>query len=387
MKNFVFQIPTTILFGQNTLAAIGAEAAKLGSRALLVYGSGSIKKNGIYRTISRSLAQAGVSVAEHGGVRPNPLLSHVREGIALGRREQVDLVIGVGGGSAMDSAKAIAAGIPAPFDPWRLFTGAKKLSRALPVVTVPTLAATGSEMNGNMVVTNDETRLKVGYGNKLLYPVCSILDPETTLSVPMDHMAYGAVDALSHVLEFYFSAEVRDAPLQDRFMEGLAAVIMESCVKICEDNAAYNPRADLMWAAAVALSGFIGAGLGRVGFPMHLLEHAISGLFDVPHGAGLAVVMRGWLIWQEKVLADRIAQLGHRALGIDSGHPDPARATIGALTDWLRRTGCPVTLDELGVPMEQIGAIADNALALGQYWRGRGRLNHAECMAVLGHCL
>ena len=387
MKNFVFQIPTTILFGQNTLAAIGAEAVKLGTRALLVYGGGSIKKNGVYQAITHSLAQAGVSVTEHGGVRPNPLLSHVREGIDLGRREQVDLVIGVGGGSAMDSAKAIAAGIPAPFDVWRIFTGAKKLSRALPVVTVPTLAATGSEMNGNMVVTNDETRLKVGYGNKLLYPVCSILDPETTLSVPMDHMAFGAVDALSHVLEFYFSAEVQDAPVQDRFKEGLAAVIMESCVEICEDNTAYGPRADLMWAAAMALSGFIGAGLGRVGFPMHLLAHALSGLYDVPHGAALAVIMRGWLTWQEKNLASRIARLGHRVFNLDADHPGPARATIDALTGWLRRTGCPVTLGELGIPVEQLDAIADNALALGQYWRGRGRLSRADCLAALGHCL
>ena len=367
MRNFVWYNPTKILFGQGTIPALGPETAALGQRCLLVYGGGSIRRNGIYDTVVTALREAGVETVEHGGVRSNPLLSHVRAGIDKARAHRAEVIVAVGGGSVLDSAKAICAGVPAPHDVWKFFMGKKSVKSALPLTTVLTLAASGSEMNSGMVLTNDDTREKFGFGSQQLYPKVSILDPEATCSVPPDYTAYGAVDAIAHVLEFYMTKEDQATPVQDRIMEGLIQNAMESCDRCLADPLDYQGRADLMWTATLALNGLTGAGVGRAGFPMHMVEHSLSALFDVPHGAGLSVVIPGWLRWRARTETARLTQLGNRVFGI-SGQ-DAAAETITRLEQWFTRVNSPTRLTQFGIGATDIAALAANAVKLAKVWR------------------
>ena len=375
MQNFVFHNPTKIIFGRGTIDAIGEETRVLGRRVLLVYGRASIKASGLYDQVLSSLGQAGLSVIEHGGVRSNPVLSHVRAGIDKARRERIDVIVAVGGGSVIDSAKAISAGALVNHDVWKFFTGKKSIRQALPVTTVLTLAAAGSEMNSGMVITNEETGEKFGTGNRLLHPRVSILDPETTYTVPPDYTAYGAVDAVAHVLEFYMTAADQDTPVQARIMEGLIENAMDSCNRCLANPRDYNARADLMWTATLALNGLTGAGLGRIGFPMHMIEHSLSALYDIPHGAGLSIVIPGWLRWFARRDTARIARLARRvfpptdlALYTDE---HMANRAITMLHNWFGRINSPTSLEEAEIPRQDIPAIAANALKLARVWQLR----------------
>ena len=314
MQNFVFQNPTKILFGRQTIPAIGAETKLWGSRALLVYGQTSIKKKNLYNQVIKSLSDANIKVIEHGGVSSNPLLAHVRAGIDKAKQNEIDVIVAVGGGSVIDSAKAISAGAVVNHDVWKFFTGRNKkpIKKTLPICTILTIAGAGSEMNSGMVITNQETRQKFGFGNKLLYPKTSILDPEITFTVPPNYTAYGAVDAISHVLEFYMTVSDPDTPVQDRFMEGLIENAMTACNRCLAEPEDYNGRANMMWTSTLSLNGLTAAGLGRVGFPMHMIEHSLSSLYNLPHGAGLSIIIPGWLKWFSQINPTRIASLSRR---------------------------------------------------------------------------
>lgn len=367
MHNFVWYNPTKILFGKGTIPAIGPESAAFGQRCLLVYGSGSIRKNGIYDTVVGALRREDMEIVEHGGVRSNPLLSHVQAGIDKTRAHRTEVIVAVGGGSVLDSAKAICAGAVANHDVWKFFTGKKSIKKALPLTTVLTLAASGSEMNSGMVITKDDTREKFGFGSRQLFPQVSILDPEATFTVPPDYTAYGAVDAIAHVLEFYMTKEDPATPVQDRIMEGLILNAMDSCDRCLADPRDYQGRADLMWTATLALNGLTGAGVGRAGFPMHLIEHSLSALYDVPHGAGLSVVIPGWLRWRARSDTRRLEQLGERVFGISGA--DAAAETIARLEQWFARVSSPIRLGQLGIQASDIPAIAANAVKLARVWR------------------
>ncbi len=371
MQNFVFHNPTKIVFGRSTIPSIGMEAAVFGNRALLVYGQNSIKKNGVFEQVTASLAKAGIMFVEHSGVCSNPLLSHVRAGIAKVREHDLQVIVAVGGGSVIDAAKAIAAGSLADGDVWDFFSGKQVIKAALPITTVLTLAATGSEMNASMVVTNDETQEKFGFKSPFLFPKVSILDPETTFTVPPNYTAYGAADAIAHVLEAYMSTKDEDVPVQMDFMEGLIRNAMQSCERCLVNPSDFGGRAALMWTATLALNGLTVAGLGQTAFPMHMIEHSLSALYNVPHGAGLSVVMSGWLRWRLKQDANRIARLGRHVFGLtgDSADADLAEQTVNALRNWFSTVGCPVTLAELNIPTGDINKIAENALALAQLWQ------------------
>ncbi len=373
MQNFVFHNPTKIIFGRDTVPAIGSETRLAGRSALLVFGQKSIRKSGLHKRVVDSLNQAGVRVVEHGGVRSNPLLSHVREGIDKVRENGLEVITAVGGGSVIDTAKAIAAGSLVEHDVWKFFTGKKSIKAALPVTTVLTLAAAGSEMNSGMVITNDETREKFGFGHRLLHPLTSILDPELTYTVPPDYTAYGAVDAIAHVLEFYMTTRDPDTPVQDRLMEGLIKNSMDACERCLKDPRDYGGRANLMWTATLALNGLTAAGLGRVGFPMHMIEHSLSALYDVPHGAGLAVVIPAWLSWYRQHDQARIAHLGRVIFPPSDLQPysdgQIAERTVRIFKNWFGRINCPTSLEELEIPERDIPKIAENALALAKVWR------------------
>jgi alcohol dehydrogenase YqhD (iron-dependent ADH family) len=386
MQNFVFHNPTKILFGKNTIPAIGPETVAFGKKVLLVYGAGSIKKNGIYQQVIQSLHGAGAEIVEHPGVQSNPLLSHVRAGIGLARAHHCHVVCAVGGGSVIDEAKAICAGALVEHDVWKFFTGKKSITSSLPLTTVLTLAASGSEMNSGMVVTNEETSQKFGFANRHLFPKTSILDPEATCSVPADYTAYGAVDAIAHVLEFYFTTADPSTPVQDRFMEGLIINAMESCDRVLADLRDYQGRADLMWTATLALNGLTGAGLGKVGFPMHMIEHSLSALYNVPHGAGLSAVIPGWMRHQCRITPARFAQFAERVFDCrNSTVKERADRGIETLRDWFDKVRSPTSLQALQIPKQDIPRIAENALALAKVWR-MPDYDSKRIQAILENC-
>jgi alcohol dehydrogenase YqhD (iron-dependent ADH family) len=228
-------------------------------------------------------------------------------------------------------------------------------------------------MNSGMVLTNDTTQEKFGFGHRLLFPKVSILDPSATFTVPPAYTVFGAVDAISHVLEFYMTAADPDSPVQDRLMEGLIENAMRACERCLQDPCDYNGRANLMWTATLALNGLTAAGLGRVGFPMHLIEHSLSALYDVPHGAGLAVVILGWLRSHAEAAGARIASLGERIFpqeGSTATAPSAER-TIARFHEWFCRVKAPVSLHDLGISAGDIPRIAENSKGLAQLWRLR----------------
>ena len=386
MQNFVFHNPTKILFGKGTIRNIGPETIAFSNKVLLVYGSGSIKKNGLYQQVTDSLQNAGAEIIEHPGVQSNPLLSHVREGIALAKTHHCQVVCAVGGGSVIDEAKAICAGALVDHDVWKFFTGKKSITSTLPLTTVLTLAASGSEMNSGMVITNEESSQKFGFANKHLFPKTSILDPEATYSVPADYTAYGAVDAIAHVLEFYFTTTDPSTPVQDRFMEGLIINAMDSCDQVLADLHDYQGRADLMWTATLALNGLTGAGLGKVGFPMHMIEHSLSALYNVPHGAGLSAIIPGWMRHQCEITPERFAQFAERVFDCRNGSvKERARVGIDSLQKWFEKVHSPTSLQALHIARQDIPRIAENALALAKVWR-MPDYDNERIQAILAGC-
>lgn len=372
MQNFVFHNPTKILFGKNTVPAIGPETLLLGKKVLLVYGTGSIKKNGLHEQVTQSLLAAGATITEHGGVQANPILSHVHKGIELAKANSCDVVCAVGGGSVIDEAKAVCAGTVVQHDVWKFFTGKKSVKNPLPLTTVLTLAASGSEMNSGMVITNDATSQKFGFANKHLFPKTSILDPTCTFSVPADHTAYGAIDAVSHVLECYFTTTEPYTPVQDRLMEGLVINAMESCNRVLKKADDYHARADLMWTASLSLNGLTSSGLGKLGFPMHMIEHSLSALYNVPHGAGLSAIIPGWMRFNVQKHPKRFAQFAERVFDKRTGSiEEKAAQGIDALSSWFNTVNSPTSITALNIPETDIPMIAENAIALAKVWRMR----------------
>ncbi|OGR44340.1 MAG: hypothetical protein A2X35_02630 [Elusimicrobia bacterium GWA2_61_42] len=364
MQNFTFSNPTRIIFGKNTIFKLGPEAAKAGKKALLVYGGGSIKKNGVYAALITALKDNGVAFIEHAGVKPNPVLSHVREGIEKARKNDCDLVVAAGGGSVIDEAKAIAAGVKYPGDVWDFFCGKAEIKEALPLFTALTLPATGSEMNAGCVVTKEETRQKYSAHGAALFPRVSVLDPETTLTLPMAQVANGAVDSLAHIIEGYFTTTDRDAEITDEVVHALARTVIASTGRILKDPSDYNARASMMWSATLALNGLATCGYGGMNFINHAIEHSLSALYDIAHGAGLAIVMPAW--FKHHLAADgpaRLEKFGRAVFGVRT-----AEDTIKAFETFFRKAGAPVRLGEAGIPAADIPRIAANAMGLIRLW-------------------
>jgi len=370
MQNFTFWNPTRVVFGQNTIPQIGKEAAALGKKALLVYGRNSVKSSGVFDLVAQALTSAGVEFVEFGGVRSNPVLSHLREGVALAKQTQVDMVIAVGGGSVIDESKAIAAGAKADHDVWDFFIDQARVRDALPLCTVLTLAATASEVNNGGVVTNEETKQKFNINSPLLFPKVSILDPTVTFTVPATYTAYAGVDAIAHMIEGYFTCQDPATPLQDRLVAGLARTIMESTERCLVQPDDYQARANMMWGASLAFNGLTTSGIGGYGFPNHMIEHSLSALYDIAHGAGLSIVIPGWMRYQAQRAPGRLAYFAREVFGISAtDDAEAAQQGIGALVDWYKRVGSPTSLRDAGIPASDIDKIAENAVMLAKKWR------------------
>jgi len=354
MQDFEFHNPTKIIFGRGKENLIGKVLKEDGiKKVLFVYGQSSIKKIGLYNKVVNSLKENGIEFVEHGGVKPNPVLSHTREGIEKAKREKVDAILSVGGGSVLDEGKAIAVGAVADKDVWAFFKG-EPITDALPNYTILTLAATGSEMNGYAVITNEETQEKLSISSILIYPKVSIFNPELTFSVSPQYQAYAAVDAIAHTIEWYFTCNVCPN-LQNRLVESIVKTVMETTEKILENPYDYNARAEFMWAATLALNGITRTGYGGGVYVNHMIAHSLGALYDLPHGACLSIVIPAWMWWYKDKNPTQFERFAKEIFGLNKKEEG-----IKALKSWFKKIGAPVSLQDGNIPSSDIDKIANH---------------------------
>jgi alcohol dehydrogenase len=366
MENFTFQNKTKIIFGKGTETEVGKETARHAKKVLLHYGGGSIKASGLYDRVGKSLRAAGVDFVELGGVKPNPRLSLVREGIAICREKKCELVLAVGGGSVIDSAKAIALGVLYSGDVWDFYTGKAPATESMPVAVVLTIPAAGSESSNNSVITNEQGMLKKAVGTECIRPVFDIMNPELTFSLPPFQTASGAADIMAHVMERYFT-RVTEVDFTDRLCEATLHTIIDNVPVALAKPDNYDARAQIMWASTIAHNDLLGT--GRVAdWASHRIEHELSGIYDVTHGAGLAVVFPAWMKYVYKNDVSRFARFATRVWGVEPRFDWPERTAlegIGRTKSFFRDIGLPTSLKELGVMDDRLEEMARKATAAG----------------------
>lgn len=362
MNNFTYAITTVVHFGKGQIEKLGAEVARRSSRVLMVYGGGSVKRNGVYDAAAAQLRAHGIEWAELSGVEPNPRIGTVREGVRLCREKQLDGVLALGGGSVIDCSKAIAAGALYDGDPWDFPAGRAVPEKALPIFTVLTMAATGSEMDNIAVISNMDSHEKEAFGAPCCLPAVSILDPSYTCSLPASQTAAGTADIMSHTFENYFS------PIETNYLaDSMAEAILRACIlygpRAIETPGDYDARANLMWCASWAINGFLDMGK-PVGWSVHRMEHELSAFYDVTHGVGLAVLTPNWMryVLSEKTEA-RFARYGEAVWDLDRSLPrrEKAETAIQKTRDFFSSLGLPATLTELGIDGTHFAEMARKA--------------------------
>ena len=366
MLNFTIKTPTEVVFGRDIEDGIGERIKEYGAHRVLVhFGGASARSSGLLDRVERSLFDAGLSFVELGGVSPNPKVSLVRKGVALCRREGLDFVLAVGGGSVIDSAKAIAMGAATGRDPWEFASTGTRPDKTLPVATVLTLAASGSETSNSCVLTNEETQEKRGITSETNRPVISFLDPENTFTVSKFQTGCGIVDIMMHTLERYLTPEGGESDLTDRIAEGLLIATRDAGRRAIADPRDYEARATLMWAGSVSHNDYTGCGRKRL-FPVHKLEHALSAFRDeIARGAGLSVLFPAWAEHEKQYDYPRFAQFATRVLGVemDFAHPErTAREGIRTLRRFFEEIGMPTHLSQLGIKPENYEKLAANTV-------------------------
>ena len=342
MKNFIAYNPTRLHFGKGVVDELGQHAAILGKHALLVYGGGSVRRNGSYDDTVSQLRQHGIRISEFSGIKSNPVVEDVMEAARIGKDNKVDMVVAVGGGSVIDSAKIIAICIACECDAWEVMTRKYEPESALPLVAVLTLAATGTEMNPVAVLQNHATQEKIGYRNEMIYPAHSFLDPTYTISVPANYTAFGIVDLVAHCLEAWFGEG--DAPLSDKFVVSVISEAMEAGPRLMNDLENYEWRERIMWAATNALNNLTTYGRSSGDWGVHALGHVLSFLYDTPHGATLSIIYPAWLKVLKDRAGDRIQQLGSALFGSTS-----ADDTIEKFEELFSSLGSPVRCQEISI--------------------------------------
>ncbi|WP_251549939.1 iron-containing alcohol dehydrogenase [Neobacillus muris] len=382
MQNFTFNNPTKLIFGKDQLDQLKTEVPRFGKKVLLVYGGGSIKRTGLYDKVMNLLKEIGAEVFELSGVEPNPRVTTARKGIEICKQEGIELLLAVGGGSVIDCTKLIAAGAKYEGDAWELVTKKAFAKEALPFGTVLTLAATGSEMNSGSVITNWETNEKYGWGSPFTFPQFSILDPVHTFSVPKNQTIYGIVDMMSHVFEHYFHHE-ENTDFQDRMCEGLLLTVMETAPKLVEDLENYEHRATILYCGTMALNGMLNMGYNG-DWATHNLEHAVSAVYDIPHGGGLAILFPHWMEHNLSVKPERFKKLAVRVFGVN---PDGKTAEeagmegIRKLREFWNSIGAPSRLADYDIDDSKLDVMADRAMANGEFGRF-AKLNHEDVLAI-----
>ena len=361
MNNFTFDIPTKIHFGAGQISHL-AELTDAGRSVLMVYGGGSVKKNGIYDAAVKMLAECGISVYELPGVAPNPKIGLVRDGVSLCKAHSIDMILAVGGGSSIDCAKLVAAGACYEGDPWKLMVDSSLITKALPIYVVLTLAATGSEMDNSTVISNPETNQKLDIANNALKPRMAVLDPEYTYSVPGPQTAAGSVDIMSHVFESYFT-NTPGADIQAQMCLAILKTVVKNAPIAMEKPDDYDARANLMWCSSLALNGLLTLG-AKVKWCVHPIEHELSAYYDITHGVGLAILTP---VWMEYILSEntapKLAEYGKAVWNIsdDCSDMETAKLAIKRTRDFFESLGMPATLAELGIGDEHFEDMADSA--------------------------
>jgi len=359
MENFVFRNATRIVFGRGAEEAVGRETAAMAHRVLLHYGGKSVKASGLLDRVRARLKEAGVAFEELGGVVPNPRLSLVKEGIALCRKHRLEAILAVGGGSTIDSAKAVAIGVPYAGDVWDFYTRKASVKEALPVGVVLTIPAAGSESSNGSVVTNEEGWYKKDAGAECMRPRFAIMDPVLTMTLPAYQTACGAADIMAHVMERYFT-RVKAGDFTDRLCEATLRTMIRNVPIALEAPTDYDARAEIMWAGTVAHNDLLGT--GRIGdWATHMIEHEVSGIYDVAHGAGLAVIFPAWMTHVMRHDVDRFAQFAVRVFDVEHDHASPertAREGIRRLRAFWKGLGLPGTLADMKVGPDRIDEMA-----------------------------
>lgn len=382
---FEFYNPTRLIFGAGRLPEIGKITKNYGRKALIVTGGGSVKRSGAFDRVVSSLLEEGVETVECAGIEPNPRITSVKRGAQIARKEDCDVVVALGGGSVMDAAKVIAAAALYDGDPWNMINHGQQNwlppSKALPVITIPTLAATGSEMNRGAVISNSETKIKSFVLAECLYPKVALVDPELTLTVPKDQTAYGVCDIITHVTEGYFNNRA-NTPIQDRFAEGVIINAIEWGSKAVADGNDLEARTQVQWASIVALNGWVQAG-AKGSSPVHMIEHALSAHHDIAHGAGLSIISPAWMRFTAKVYPGKFVQFAQRVFALKARNPEDTECAlegINRLEEYFRSIGCPVNFQELGIGDELFSRYAEDALLVARDENGKlpGRLPMSE---------
>lgn len=366
MQNFIFQCPTKIIFGRNTENQVGNEVKNYSRKVLLHYGGGSIKRSGLYDKIIKSLQEADIEIFELGGVVANPRLSMVREGISKCRENGIDFILAVGGGSVIDSAKAIAVGVPYDGDVWDFYIGKSTPVRALPSGVILTIPATGSEASKSTVITNEDGWYKLSIGHDMLRPAFAIMNPELSFTLPPYQTAAGAVDIMSHVMERYFT-NVPNVELTDRLCEATLKTVLRNTPLVMQDPEDYNARAEIMWAGTIAHNDLLST--GRIGdFGSHKIEHELSGIYDVAHGAGLAVIFPAWMKYVYKNNVNRFVQFAIRVFDLEMDFEAPENTVlegINKLEEFFKSLDLPTHLSELLITDERFEEMASKCTEKG----------------------
>ncbi len=366
MDNFTYYNPTKIINGKDTQKGIGKILSNDNIKTvLLVYGKYSIKKSGLFDEVTSILTENEIRYIDHGGVKSNPILSHANAGVLLAKGNNVDAILSVGGGSVLDESKAIAAGSMIDNDVWDLYLGKVTAKSALPIYAILTISATGSEMNSGSVLSNDETKEKFAFGSPYTYPKVSIINPEFTYDLPTEYLVYSAVDVIAHTIEIYFTASTLPL-IQKRFMENIIKTTIETTDKILKNPKDYDARAEFSLAATWALNGLTKPGTGGSSFPNHMIEHALSAIYDVPHGAGLSVVIIAWMKWSIEENRDIYERFAKEVFGKSSSAT--AQNGIDLLESWFKKIGAPTTLEELKIEKSDTLDIANNAYVGAKMW-------------------
>lgn len=389
MNSFVYDIPVKVYFGENQLQHLGEEVRKFGRRVLLTYGGGSIKRMGLYDKVIAELARTGMEVFELSGIEPNPRIESVRKGAQICKDEKIDVLLAVGGGSTIDATKFMAAGACVDHDPWDFFADRNKpVEKALPVVTVLTLSATGSEMDASAVISNTETRDKIGRTVRAVLPRVSFLDPTFTYTVSPYQTACGSADILSHLFEVYFNMEP-DMYMLDCFMEGMIKTVIRYAPVAMKDPENYEARANLMWTSSWAINGFVNGGR-QLEWSCHPMEHELSAIYDITHGLGLAILTPRWMEYcLDETTVSRYVQFGVNVFGIDPDQApmDIARQSIDALSKFLFGTlGLKSTFTEVGIRREDFAVMAEKACR-GGIIRGFKPLAQKDIERIYEMCL
>jgi len=364
MEDFTFQCATKIIFGKDAELAVGKEVKQHADKILLCRGGSSVERFGLLGRVAKSLDEAGVDYVDFAGAQPNPRLSLVEEGVALCREQNIGFILAVGGGSVIDTAKAIALGVPYTGDLWDFFTGKVEPKEALPVGALLTIPAAGSESSIVSVITNEKTCQKIGFGTELIRPVFAIMNPELSYTLPPYQTAAGCVDIMMHTLERYFS-NVTDVELTDRLCEGLLKMMVDKSVRVLADPENYALRAEIMWAGSLSHNGLMDT--GRIGdFATHDIEHEVGAIYDVAHGAGLAVLFPAWCKYVYKHNLKRFVQFAVRVMNVELDYENPQRTAlegIDRLEKLFVQIGMPTHLSEMKVDDSRWFEMADKCTA------------------------